>query len=205
MPKNWNAAYENNDTPWDKGAAAPPLREFLAAHSITGRVLVPGSGSGYDVRLLAAQGATVVGLDIAPAAVDQASRFTAVNDERFEVADFLQLAEKFHGYFDYVVEHTCLCALDPEQRMAYVRSVKQALQADGHYLAVFFREVENYEGDGPPHPISQEQIEALFSEDFDTLDCFVPRLSYPSRPLGCEEVRLMRKKSRRNIGLTPLC
>ena len=66
MARDWNAAYEGGDTPWDKGYASPPLIEFLKLQSISGRVLVPGCGAGHDVRALAAEGAEVVGLDIAP-------------------------------------------------------------------------------------------------------------------------------------------
>ena len=29
MARDWNAAYEVGDTPWDKGYASPPLIEFL--------------------------------------------------------------------------------------------------------------------------------------------------------------------------------
>jgi SAM-dependent methyltransferase len=195
MPKDWNAAYDSDETPWDKGVAAPPLRAFLATHPMRGRVLVPGCGLGHDVRLLAEQGASVVGLDIVPKAVRKAQAIEAVGDERFEVADFLNLAENYHGQFDAVVEHTCLCALDPAQRVAYVRAVLQALKPDGHYLAVFFRKVKDYRGEGPPHPIAADQIEALFGDDFDTLESSVPQQSYPCRPLGSEEVRWMRKRS----------
>jgi len=194
MPKDWNAAYESDDTPWDKGVAAPPLRTFLASHQITGRVLVPGCGLGHDVRLLAEQGASVVGLDIVPKAVRKAQAIEAVGDERFEVADFLNLPTDYHEQFDAVVEHTCLCALDPAQRVAYVRAVLQALKPDGYYLAVFFREVKDYRAGGPPHPITGDQIEALFGNDFDTLESSVPQQSYPCRPLGSEEVRWMRKR-----------
>jgi SAM-dependent methyltransferase len=194
MTKDWNAAYEADETPWDKGVAAPPLRAFLETHPIRGRVLVPGCGLGHDVRLLAQQGASVVGLDIVPKAVRKAQAVAAVGDERFEVADFLNLAEHYHGQFDTVVEHTCLCALDPTQRVAYVRAVLQALKPGGHYLAVFFREVKDYRKGGPPHPITADQIEALFSNDFDTLESSVPQQSYPCRPLGSEEVRWMRKR-----------
>ncbi|HBR67532.1 MAG TPA: hypothetical protein DEA16_05250, partial [Opitutae bacterium] len=195
MPKDWNAAYEDDDTPWDKGIAAPPLRAFLAKHPIRGRVLVPGCGLGHDVRLLAEQGASVVGLDIVPKAVRQALAVTAVGDERFEVADFLNLPDNFHGQFDAVVEHTCLCALDPAQRLAYVRAVLQALKPGGMYLAVFFRVVSDYDGDGPPHPITAEEIETLFGEAFETIDRVVPQDCYPARPVGSEEVCLMRKRS----------
>lgn len=195
MAKDWNAAYEAKHTPWDKGSASPPLSAFLEKHPLTGRVLVPGCGLGYDARLLARQGASVVGLDIAPSAVRQARALPAEGELSFEVGDFLNLAENDHGQFDTVVEHTCLCALDPAQRLAYVRSVLQALKPDGHYLAVFFRKVKDYRGEGPPHPIAAEQIEALFGDDFDTLESSLPQQSYPCRPLGSEEVRWMRRRS----------
>jgi len=194
MPKDWNTAYENANMPWDKGAAAPPLREFLATRSLAGRVLVPGCGLGHDVRLLAEQGAAVVGVDIAPHAVQQAQALPPVAGACFELADFLALPAQYHGQFDVVFEHTCLCALDVEQRVAYVRAVLQALKPGGHYLAVFFRQVADYRGEGPPHPIDADQIEALFGNDFDTLESRVPQQSYPCRPLGCEEVRWMRKR-----------
>ena len=195
MTKDWNAAYEAKHTPWDKGSASPPLSAFLEKHPLTGRVLVPGCGLGYDARLLARQGASVVGLDIAPSAVRQARALPAEGELSFEVGDFLNLAENYHGQFDTVVEHTCLCALDPAQRLAYVRSVLQALKPDGHYLAVFFRKVKDYCGEGPPHPIAADQIVALFGDDFDTLESSVPQQSYPCRPLGSEEVRWMCKRS----------
>lgn len=196
MPKDWNAHYENDDTPWDKGEAAPPLVEYLKGHSVAGSVLVPGFGAGHDVRLLAKQGADVLGLEIAEGAVRKAQSFECVADERYVVGDFLNLTDALHGQFDYVFEHTCLCALDLEQRETYAASVNQALKPGGHYLAIFYREVSDYhsEADGPPHPISEEGIDALFGKQFMTLERFVPTMGYPSRPYGAEEVRLMRKK-----------
>jgi len=194
MPKNWNAAYVNDDTPWDKGYAAPPLRTFLSKHRVEGLVLVPGCGTGHDVRLLAGQGAVVVGLDIATGAVRKAERFPKSGDERYEVGDFLELAERFHGGFDWVVEHTCLCALDPGQRRRYAASVRRALKPGGFFLAVFYREVPDFDGEGPPYPISAETIEALFGEGFQRLESFVPEETYPSRPVGCEEVVLFRRR-----------
>ena len=194
MPKDWNAAYEKDDMPWDKGVAAPPLRAFLATHQITGRVLVPGCGLGHDVRLLAEQGASVVGMDIAPGAVRKAQAIAAVGGASFEAADFLDLPSEYNQQFDVVVEHTCLCALDRKERGAYVRSVRQVLKSGGTYLAVFYRVVADYDGSRPPHPISAEEIEALFGEAFEMIERFIPEVSYPSRPTGSEEVCLMRKR-----------
>jgi SAM-dependent methyltransferase len=193
MPNDWNAAYENGDTPWDKGIAAPPLRSFLDSHPIPGRVLVPGCGLGYDVRLLAEQGASVVGIDIAATAVRRAQGIFTQGDATFKVVDILNLPPSYHGQFDAVVEHTCLCALDPQQRIAYARSVSQALKNGGMYLAIFYRVVDGYAGDRPPHPIKSEEIDALFGADFEIIERRVPQQTYSSRPIGSEEVCWMRK------------
>lgn len=193
MPRDWDAAYETGDTPWDKGYAAPPLAEYLEKEKIRGTVLVPGCGAGHDVRLLASQGAQVTGLDIAPGALAKAGAFKATGEEHYILGDFLHLPESLPGVFDWVFEHTCLCALEPVQRPAYVSSVVDALKPGGHLLAVFFREVSNYSGDGPPHPISAKEIDALFSGSFAFIERQVPRKTYPGRPVGSEEICLLQK------------
>ena len=194
MSKDWNKAYAEGNTPWDKGQASPPLRAFLKAHRLEGKVLVPGCGTGYDVRLLAGQGTSVLGLDIAPLALEKARSIPVVGDESYLLADFLNLPTSYHGQFDAVVEHTCLCALELVNREAYVRSVQQALKHGGKYLAVFFRQVSNYNGQDPPHPISSGEIEALFTKSFEMLERMIPQETYLGRPIGSEEVCLMRKK-----------
>ena len=195
MARDWNAAYEGGDTPWDKGYASPPLIEFLKLQSISGRVLVPGCGAGHDVRALAAEGIEVVGLDIAPRGINKAETFPVSYGERYELGDFLNLGKQYHQAFDWIVEHTCLCAIDPSEREAYARSVVQALKPDGKYLAIFFREVSDYQGNGPPHPISREQSDILFGNSFELIKSFVPQQTYPSRVIGAEEVCWMRLKA----------
>ena len=194
MARDWNAAYEGGYTPWDKGYASPPLIEFLKLQSISGRVLVPGCGAGHDVRALSAEGAEVVGLDIAPRGINKAETFPVSCGERYELGDFLNLGKQHHHAFDWIVEHTCLCAIDPSEREAYARSVAQALKPEGKYLAIFFREVSDYKGNGPPHPISREQSDDLFGDSFELIKSFVPQQTYPSRAIGAEEVCWMRLK-----------
>lgn len=194
MTKDWGKAYETGDTPWDKGYASPPLEAFLARQGLTGRVLVPGCGSGHDVRLLAAQGAEVVGMDITPGALRKAGAFEPVGTEKYELGNFLQLDSIHLAAYDWVVEHTCLCAIEPGERVAYAAAVRQALKTGGQYLAVFFREVSDYTGEGPPHPIGRDETDALFGEDFQIVESIVPLKSYPSRPYGAEEVVWFRLK-----------
>lgn len=192
MSRNWNQAYEVGDTPWDKGAPAPPLEAYLAERAIHGQVLVPGCGTGHDVRLLARQGAAVTGLDLAPAALARARAVPPEGDEVYVCCDFLQLPPDLIGRFDWVVEHTCLCALPPAARPAYAASVAAALKPGGSLLGIFYREVPDYDGEGPPHPITAEELDALFGAAFEQVVAYHPTRTYPSRPFGCEELRWLR-------------
>jgi SAM-dependent methyltransferase len=196
MSRDWNEAYRVGDTPWDKGYASPPLLDFMENRPILGRVLVTGCGTGHDVRALAAQGADVVGLDIAESALRKAKKFPRAGHERYVCDDFLDPKAIQLGAFDWLVEHTCLCALDPVHRRAYAQSVRGVLKPGGYFLAVFFREVEDYTGQGPPHPISAEAIDELFGCDFEQLESSFPKKSYPSRPYRAEEIRWMRLRAK---------
>ena len=91
--RDWEACYQNGETPWDKGFAAPPLIDLTARLGPGlwggGTVLVPGCGLGHDVRWLAGQGLTVTGLDISTTAVDKARSLPPVGRETYETGDFL--------------------------------------------------------------------------------------------------------------------
>ena len=173
---NWEAQYQANDTPWDKGEPAPGLVDWLAAHARLprGTVCVPGCGLGHDVRAWAAAGFSATGLDIAPSAVERA-RVLAGAATTFRLGDFL--ADEPDQQFDWVFEHTCFCAIQPDRRPDYVRAVLRWLKPDGQYLAV------NYfipDQDGPPFGVNREEIWARFSPHFELREEWGPR-SYPNR------------------------
>ena len=137
----WERRYRVGDMPWDKGAPAPPLLEWLATRgAMRGSVLVPGCGLGYDVRAIAAASpeARVVGLDLAPMRWIGRVNFLRPEAERYEQADSLICLIELTNSFDWIFEHTCFCAIQIEQRQNYVRSVVQALRAEGLLLAMFF-------------------------------------------------------------------
>ena len=141
MTTDWEACYCAGQTPWDKGAAAPPLLEWLAGPSrgLAGDVLVPGCGFGHDVRAIAATGHArrVVGLDLSGAAVARSRAFPAAGGETYVEGDLFTLPLAWNGRFDWVFEHTCFCAIDPARRAEYVRTVADALRPDGQLLAIF--------------------------------------------------------------------
>jgi hypothetical protein len=192
----WQRRYEQNDTPWDKGEPAPALVRFLRRGLIAGRVLVPGSGRGHEVRAMAAQpGCSVVGLDLAPSATAEARQLTQKKTPGlkadFITADFLALPPEMHDSFDWLVEHTCFCALDPRQRPDYVRAAATALKKGGKIFGIFYLnpDVET----GPPFAVSKEELATLFDPDFVLVEEGVPVESFPGRE-NREWIRLLQKR-----------
>lgn len=186
---DWSEKYRKGETPWDKGYGAPPLREALKRFSVKGRVLVPGCGLGHDVRLLATQGAEVVGLDISTVAIEMARQIEPACGETYEVGNFLT-GRVERDSFDLVFEHTCFCAIFPEEREAYVRAVHRVLRPGGRFLAIFFTNIDSPEG--PPFPVTADQVNALFGDSFELVDKWIPTEAYPERE-GREEMWLLRK------------
>src|ERR1700678_1457302 len=100
MPTDWELQYQKGETPWEKGAPSPGLIDFLAAEPLRGRVLVPGCGFGHDVRALATTADEVIGLDLAPSAVEAAERPPKVAAERYVAGYLFALPTEMRGAFD---------------------------------------------------------------------------------------------------------
>ncbi len=182
MPTDWEAHYQQKDTPWDKGAPSPGLLDFLKTESVHGQVLVPGCGLGHDVRALAATADEVVGLDIAESAVKLARQIPEVGGERYLKGDLFALPKNMRGAFDWVFEHTCFCAIDPSLRPAYVEAVAGALKPGGKLLAVFYLDPGNSSPDeGPPFEVSVAELDRLFAPRFSVLAEWSPIHTYPGR------------------------
>ncbi len=204
---NWDQLYHEQHTPWDKGHAAPPLLEWMETHPglMRGSVLVPGSGTGHDVRAIAASDTTlsVVGLDLSPKAVEMASAYPSVGREYYETGDLFHLGKPHRSRYDWVWEHTCFCAIDPEHRDAYVSAVHQALKPGGSFLGVFYLnpyDDEHQPGGGPPHGTSIGELVSRFVESgrFRLVEEYVPTRSYPGRE-GLELVLQMTKIEDREV------
>ena len=145
---DWNLRYQENDTPWDKGAAHPVLDGKFFGSALAGRVLVPGCGVGHDVRAWAAIGTECVGVDISPIALERATAFAQGPEISYFLGDFLELPVALRGGFDAVFEHTCLCAIDPSRRPDYAQASHLALRPGGRLCGVFYAEPDN---DGGGH------------------------------------------------------
>jgi len=192
----WQRRYEEDDTPWDKGAPAPALAAFLREKPMAGRVLVPGCGRGHEVRLLGAQpGVSVVGLDLSATAIEQAKALQSPSappaDISFIAGDFFRLPQELKGSFDWLVEHTCFCAIDPRQRPDYVRAAAEALRGGGKIFGIFYLDPGG--AGGPPFAVSREKLDRLFDPHFTVVGEWVPQETFTGRE-GREWVRIMQKR-----------
>lgn len=206
---DWEERYRSGDTPWEKGTAAPPLLELLEVKPPgiwnDGPVLVPGCGSGHDVRALAACGLPVIGLDLAEGAVRLAGGHAPVADEVYETGDFLSPSWTAGRRFGAIWEHTCFCAIDPGRRADYARSAAEVLEPGGMLAGVFF--LTPYDPgepeEGPPFGATVEEIDGYFGKWFERVDAWVPQRAYPGRQ-GREWLALFRRNSNEQVARQPV-
>jgi SAM-dependent methyltransferase len=190
----WDERYRKASTPWDIGEPAPPFVDFLARPDapVPGRTIVPGSGRGHDALYFARHGFEVLGVDIAPTAVNVANERAQSEGLSakaiFEERDLLAMPPEFDGTFDYVVEHTCFCAIDPSLRPAYVQAVHRLLKPGGLLIAIFFAHPRD---GGPPFRTDASEVRTLFSPYFQIEELAPAVRSHKSR-VGEELFGLLR-------------
>jgi SAM-dependent methyltransferase len=157
-------------------------------------VLVPGCGRGRDARALATQPeATVVGLDLSPLAIVQAQKQATgtLGNLSFVTGDFFHLSADLTGSFDWLVEHTCFCAIAPCRRGDYVLAAAHALRDGGRMFGIFYLNPNSETG--PPFRVAREELSALFDPHFTLIEEWVPKNSFPGREQR-ELVRIMQKR-----------
>lgn len=138
-PSKWESDYQRGTAGWDMGTPTPVFRRLLAGHLPPGRMLIPGAGRGHDARAFARHGFQVVAVDFARDAA-QAMRDAMTADSAHEILeqDFFQLAPDLDRTFDYVLEYTCYCAIDPQRRTEYADKIAGLLKSKGTYIALAF-------------------------------------------------------------------
>jgi SAM-dependent methyltransferase len=131
------------------------------------RVLIPGAGTGYEVRLFAEHGHDVLAIDFSDAAIEVAVRELGPLADRVRKADFFGFEG---GPFDLVYERAFLCALPRRLWPDWARRVKQLTRAGGE-LAGFFYLDDNQRG--PPFGITAAALSDLLVPDFVQAENFI--------------------------------
>jgi SAM-dependent methyltransferase len=193
-PSFWEESYRQGQTGWDLGMPTPVFQRLSeSGEFLPGKMLVLCAGRGYDARLFARLGFNVTAVDFAEEAVNE---MQAHDDPHgtMEVmqADIFDLPVFMEEEFDYILEYTCFCAIDPQRRVDYIQSVTSLLKPGGIYIALAFP-IGGRTG-GPPFVVSPDElIEPLGERGFELLLREVPHDSVPGRE-GIEELIILKKQ-----------
>jgi SAM-dependent methyltransferase len=163
---DWQGLYEANDMRWDLGEVAPPFIKLMEAGKLpAGKVLIPGCGRGHEVMYLAQNGFDVTGVDFAEGATSYLEKTLKERNLNGRAVnhDFFELDDSHTGFYDFVLEHTFFCAINPSLRSDYSQTVARILKPGGKLIGLFYNTGEE---SGPPHNTTREDIESIFSESF---------------------------------------
>jgi SAM-dependent methyltransferase len=190
----WESRYAAENTPWDLAGPSPHFVALLAQKPTflsVGKMAVLGSGRGHDAALFGKTGFDVTGFDYAPGAVKVASDLYSAY-ARFQVADIFALTDPVWSNlpaFDYVLEHTCFCAIPPERRTDYVQAVRHILKPGGYLIGVFW---EHNEVDGPPFSTTEADLKGFFTPDFEVIS--IENKNPVAGRSGVERLTILRRK-----------
>lgn len=161
--ERFNSAYESHTAPWVIGEPQPAVVELERTGRVRGRVLDAGCGLGEHTILLASRDYDVLGVDYAPAAIEQARANAAAKgvDARFEVADAMNLPAD--GAYDTILDSALFHIFGDTDRARYVASLHGALTPDGyaHVLAL------SDEGRGFGPEVSEATVRSAFGDGWD--------------------------------------
>jgi SAM-dependent methyltransferase len=161
-PAFWEEIYQRGRSGWDLGGPTPALRRLLLGGGLApGRMIVLGAGRGHDGREFARHGFTVTAVDFAAEAV-AGMRSLADPAAPVEImqADIFTLPAALDHSFDFVLEYTCFCAINPARRAEYAELVTRLIQPGGTYIALLFP-LDQHAG-GPPFAVSADEVLSLF-------------------------------------------
>ena len=162
-PDFWDTRFRGGVTPWDAGDSPAFLKQWLGKRAPC-RVLIPGCGTGYEVRLFAQHGHQVLAIDFSDAALEAASTELGQLSSLVRKADFFAFDG---GRFDLVYERAFLCALPRRLWADWARRVAELVRPGGD-LAGFFYLDDNERG--PPFGVAPHALRALLGDDFELIE-----------------------------------
>ena len=188
---DWDSVYREQGEfegppPWNIGEPQPELAALIAAGQFRSDVLDAGCGFAELSLTLAAQGYTVIGVDLTPTAVAAATK--AVAERGLTTASFVQAdITDFSGYdgrFNTVVDSTLFHSLPVEGRDGYLRSIhRAAAPGAGYFVLVFAKGAFPTEMETKPNEVDEDELRAAVSKYWE-IDEIRPAFIHANIPQG---------------------
>ncbi|HET8859132.1 methyltransferase domain-containing protein [Marivirga sp.] len=174
----WTDRYKNNQLGWDIGYPSPAIAEFMGqVENKNAKILIPGCGNAYEAAYLWKKGFNnVFLLDFSSIPLQ---KFSSENPD-FPKAQLLNI-DFFNvdGKFDFIIEQTFFCALNPDLRSNYAEKMIQLLEPAGRLVGLLFN-IPLFE-DHPPFGGNQKEYKKLFSKYFEIQKMETAYNSIPER------------------------
>jgi SAM-dependent methyltransferase len=188
---DWDGAYRQQGVfegppPWNIGEPQPELAALVRAGKVRSDVLDAGCGYAELSLALAADGYTVVGIDLTPTAVAAANK--AAQERNLSTASFVQAdITSFTGYdgrFSTVLDSTLFHSLPVEGRDGYLRSVHRAAAPGASYYAlVFAKGAFPAELETKPNEVTEDELREAVSKYWE-VDEIRPAAIHSNIPTG---------------------
>ena len=179
----WLQRWREGQIGFHRGEVMPLLEQYWPSLDAPAgsRVFVPLAGKTLDMHWLAAQGLQVLGCELSPLAVEaffaeagitpQVQLDTDGSHHRAGAIDLVQgdvfaLREQALATMDAFYDRAALIALPAGMRRRYVDEVYGKLPAGCRGLLITL-EYPPAEKDGPPFPVPEEEVQALFAPHWD--------------------------------------
>ena len=150
-----------------------------------------GCGEGHDAAYFAQAGHVVTAVDFSKEAIERGKKkYGEVEGLTFYQEDVFKLPQEWNHTFDLVVEHTCFCAVPPDQRDEFVRTWRRMLHEEGQLMGLFFSMEKRA---GPPYGATEWELRKRLQPYFQFLFWGRWRKSLPQRQ--GRELFILAKKS----------
>jgi SAM-dependent methyltransferase len=169
---DWDGAYREEGVfagppPWNIGEPQPELAALHRAGEFHSDVLDAGCGHAELSLALAADGLTVVGVDLSPTAIGaatEAAQARGLTNASFVLADITSFTG-YDGRFNTVIDSTLFHSLPVEARDAYLRSVHRAAAPGASYfILVFAKGAFPAELETKPNEVDEEELREAVSK-----------------------------------------
>jgi SAM-dependent methyltransferase len=170
--------------PWNIGEPQPELAALIAAGKVRSDVLDAGCGYAELSLALAADGYTVVGIELTPTAVAAATR--AAQERGLDNATFVQdditKFTGFDGRFATIIDSTLFHSIPVEGRDGYQQSAFRAAAPGAvYYILVFAKGAFPAEQETKPNEVDEDELRAAVGRYW-TIDEIRPAFIHANVP-----------------------
>lgn len=176
-PSFWKERWQEGRIGFHEGQPNKFLERHVGRLGAPGHVLVPLCGKAEDVAFLAAQGHSVVGVDLVESAVrdffrehelepevEANERFTRLRARAITLlaGDFFALTTDDIGEVTAVYDRAAIVALPPDLRRRYAAHLRALVPAGTPILIVTFDYPQELI-EGPPFAVGEEEVRTLYA------------------------------------------